>query len=364
METSGPGTDAPVMTLPPSSSAALSRGLSSALGTDFKRQLRQLYESEGIGVRVHECSLRMWANRHAKDENWPRGPYPLPDPDPGGILGDWEQECLDDELAMANTQGGTKIATSFLAPGLPSAVYRTSGRYPDGTPTEAGWLMDPRRLTVMFAFPHDCYCGKQGFDDEARWAKRNPMRIRCGTQYPARNHRPWSKTVYVRPPEKNASEYAMRRVDISVAACANVEKTKKNNAEPNRSTYGGELEEYFIGNSCWLPSIAEAATYQRAWVTELRRRGLAESMCHQTILWNEMRVVYDLSAVIGVFFVARSGLSDSPDPNHLYAQKAARALAGAWGRKEPAPIVAILPDLGVDNLKPFDEAFVFPVPTA
>ena len=190
--------------------------------------------------------------------------------------------------------------------------------------------------------------GKQGFDDESRWDKQNPMRVRCGTQYPASNHRPNRM-----PPDRNASEYATRRVDIAVDACAN--------ATPN-FTYAGELEDYFRDNSCWLPSIAEAATYQRAWVTELRRRGLAKSKCHQGIIWwNEMRVVYDLSAVIGVFFIGRSGQSNIS--NHLYAQKAARTLAAAWERKEPAPIVAIIPDLGIDNRKPFDETFVFPAPT-
>lgn len=349
IETSGrPGIDAPAVTLPPSSSTALSRDLLSAPDTDFKQTLRELYESEGVVVRIHECSDRMWTNRHDKDEKWPEGPYHLPDPDPGGLLGDWEQECIDDELVMANTQGGTKIASSFLAPGLPTATYRASGRYPDGTPTEAGWLMDPRRLTVMYAFPHDCFCGKQGFDDENRWLKQNPKRIRCGTLNPALNR--WPNRM---PPERNASEYATRRVDISVSACAN--------AKPN-SKYKGELGDYFRNNSCWLPSIAEAATYQRAWVTELRRRGLAKSKCHQgNIWWNEIRVVYDLSAVIGVFFIARSA-GQSNNSNHLYAQKAARTLAATWGRKEPAPIVAIIPDLGIDNLKPFDETFVFPAP--
>ena len=202
---------------------------------------------------------------------------------------------------------------------------------------------------MLHAFPHDCYCGSQGLDDEPKWSQTTPMRGKCGTQYPAQHRQTWGKRI---DPERNASEYAERRVDMHVAACAN--------PEPNRSML---KEAYFNGGSCWLPSFAEAATYQRAWMTEFRRRGLAKSKCLAQQLHNEIRVVFDLSAVIGVFFVARSRQgSDGPDPNHRYARKVARALAAAWGRKEPAPIVAILPDHGVGDLKPFNDAFVFPAP--
>lgn len=88
----------------------------------------ELWRHEGLLARTHECVHRRW-------NNWDKAT---------------STRCIRRELRCA------RCATSLLKVGLPLSTFEYAR---EGYTFSAGWLLDPRALTVYAAFAHDASTG-------------------------------------------------------------------------------------------------------------------------------------------------------------------------------------------------------------